>query len=266
MSPLDMQSVRWRYLVLVGLRWLPVGFLIPLFSLVPLARGLTLPEIGIVFSVAGIVILFLELPTGGLSDSLGRRPVLIAASAFSLASLAIFTVAQSLEWFIASQVLQGIYRALDSGPLEAWYVDHTLAADPDARIERGLGHGSSILGVAIAAGAILSGGLVALHPIASIDPLTLPLIVALGLGVVNLIAIVALMDEPPRARDRAAVARSVRAVPTVVREGVGLLRGSRVLMALVAVEAFWGFSMVTFESLFPIRLSGLVGGTDQAAA
>jgi predicted MFS family arabinose efflux permease len=35
---------------------------------------------------------------------------------------------------------------------------------------------------------------------------------------------------------------------------------------LIAVEAFWGFSMVTFESLFPIRLADLVGGTDRAAA
>jgi membrane associated rhomboid family serine protease len=33
----------------------------------------------------------------------------------------------------------------------------------------------------------------------------------------------------------------------------------------VLVELFWGFSMVTFEGLFPIRLSELVGGTDEAA-
>jgi hypothetical protein len=39
-----------------------------------------------------------------------------------------------------------------------------------------------------------------------------------------------------------------------------------VLLGLILVEASWGFAMVTFESLFPIRLSELVGGTDQAAA
>lgn len=38
------------------------------------------------------------------------------------------------------------------------------------------------------------------------------------------------------------------------------------LKALVAVELFWGFSMVTFESLFPVRLSEVVGDTNQAAA
>ena len=52
----------------------------------------------------------------------------------------------------------------------------------------------------------------------------------------------------------------------MIADGIGLLRASRVLLALVAVELFWGFSMVTFESLFPVRLSEVVGDTEQAAA
>jgi predicted MFS family arabinose efflux permease len=52
----------------------------------------------------------------------------------------------------------------------------------------------------------------------------------------------------------------------VIRDGLGLLRASRLLLALVFVELFWGFSMVTFESLFPIRLSEVVGDTTDAAA
>ena len=66
--------------------------------------------------------------------------------------------------FAAVTLLQGVYRALDSGPLEAWYVDATLAADPDAEIEKGLSAGATVLSVAIAIGALLSGGLVALDP------------------------------------------------------------------------------------------------------
>jgi MFS family permease len=266
MTVLDARSARRRYLLLVALRWLPVGLLIPIFVLIPLSRGLSLTEIGFVFATQGLIVLFLELPTGGLSDSLGRRPVLILATVISLVSLGVVAVADSAPMFAAGMVLQGIYRALDSGPLEAWFVDATLADDPDAPIERGLGHGSSILSLAIAAGALLSGGLVALRPVAGIDPLLLPLLVAIGLVAVNLVAIVTLMTEAPRARDPRAVARSVRAVPAIVGEGLRLLRSSTVLRALVAVELFWGFAMVTFESLFPIRLAELVGGTDDAAA
>jgi MFS family permease len=266
MTTLDVGSIRRRYLLLTSLRWLPVGLLIPLFVLIPLSRGLSLTEIGLVFAVQGLVVLALELPTGGLSDSLGRRPVLLVASVVALLSLSLFTIADSVAMFLAAMVLQGVYRALDSGPLEAWYVDATLAADPNAAIEHGLGRGSAALSLAIALGSLASGALVALHPLPGTDPLLLPLLVALGLHVVHFGALAALMVEPARPRHPEAILASVRAVPGVIGEGLRLLRSSRVLLGIVLVEAFWGFSMPTFESLFPIRLSDLVGGTDSAAA
>ena len=266
MTTLDARSAQRRYLLLTALRWLPVGLLIPIFVLVPLSRGLTLTEIGIVFAVQGLVVLVLELPTGGLSDALGRRPVLLLAGVVALLSMGLFTIAESAPMFVAAMVLQGIYRALNSGPLEAWYVDATLAADPTAEIEHGLGRGSAVLSVAIALGALATGGLVALDPLPGVDALVLPLFVALALHAVHLVAVFLFMTEVPHARDPRAVAASVRAVPTVIGEGLRLLRSSRVLLCVILVEVFWGFSMVTFESLFPIRLSELVGGTEAAAA
>lgn len=266
MTTLDTRSARRRYLTLIALRWLPTGLLIPVGVLLMLSRGLSLTEIGIAYSAQGFVVLALELPTGGLSDSLGRRPTLVLATAIGILSLATLYLAQSLSMFVGAMVLSGIFRALDSGPLEAWYVDATLAADPGARIESGLGAGSSVLAVAIAAGALLSGALVALAPVPALETLALPIVLALVLYVVNLAAIVALMTEPASGRGPRAIASSVGAVPGVIREGLGLLRSSRVLLALVMVEALWGFAMVTFEQLFPIRLSGVVGSTHEAGA
>jgi MFS family permease len=266
MTALDARAARNRYLVLVGLRWLPTGLLIPVIVLLALSRGLSLTEIGFVFALQGLVVLFLELPTGGLTDALGRRPVLIVASLVAVASMSLLYVADSVALFAVAMILQGVFRALDSGPLEAWYVDATLAADPTAEIEHGLSAGSTVLSLAIAVGALLSGVLVALHPVAAIPALALPLLVAIGLAIVNVVSIVALMSEVRHARGVAAVGASVRAVPSVIGDGIGLLRRSHILAALVAVELFWGFSMVTFESLFPIRLSEILGDTDQAAA
>ena len=106
MTALDARSARTRYLVLVGLRWLPTGLLIPVIVLLALSRGLSLTEIGLVFSLQGLVVLFLELPTGGLSDALGRRPVLILASLVGLVSLGLLYVADSV----------GAVRGLDDPP------------------------------------------------------------------------------------------------------------------------------------------------------
>jgi MFS family permease len=266
MTALDVGAARRRYILLIALRWLPTGLLIPVTVLLALSRGLTLTEIGLVFAIQGLVVLALELPTGGLSDALGRRPVLILASIVGLASLGLLYVADSVALFAASTFLQGVYRALDSGPLEAWFVDATLAADPDAGIEKGLSSGSMVASVAIALGALAAGALVALDPVGAVPALALPLLVALALGVVNLVAIVVLMREAPFVHGLGAVADSVRAVPKVVGDGIGLLRASRVLLALVSVELFWGVASVAFERLFPIRLSEAVGDLDRAAA
>ncbi len=265
-ATLDGRSLRRRFLALISLRWLPVGVLMPIFVLVPLSRGLSLTEIGVIFASQGLVVLALELPTGGLSDALGRKPILLIASAVAIVSMALFTVADSAALFIAAMVLQGVYRALDSGPLEAWFVDATLVADPDAKIEHSLGRSSAAASIAIAIGSLLCGGLVALHPIAGVDPLLLPLLVALALHVARPVTIAAWMVEEPRPRNAAAIAASIRSVPAIIGQGLGLLRSSRVLLAIILVEASWGVAMVTFESLFPIRLSELVGGTDSAAA
>ena len=260
-------SVRRRYLLLHGLRWFPVGLMVPVLVLLPLGRGLTLAEIGVVAAMQGLVVLFLELPTGGLADALGRRPVLIAAQVIGIASIAVMTVAHSVALFAVVFLLQGVYRALDSGPLASWYVDASLAEDPKADIETGLSRGGVVIGLAIAGGALLSGVLVGTHPVPGMERVLLPVLVSLVIQVVSLVATALLMTENRRgAGGRGAVLASVRAVPGVIRTAGGLVRRSRVLLALVSVELLWGFGMVTFETLFPVRLSEVAGGVDDAAA
>ncbi|MFI7429073.1 MFS transporter [Micromonospora sp. NPDC049836] len=266
MTALSVRQVRFRYLTLYGLRWLPAGLTIPVMILLMQERGLSLSQIGLVATAQGLVVLALELPTGGFADALGRKPVLIAAWVVCLASLALFAVADSFWLFALVWALQGIYRALDSGPLESWYVDATLAADPKAEYERGLGWAGTVAGIAIGAGALLGGGLVALGPIGPVSALTLPVLVAIALQVAALVVLTVLLVEERPAKGRAALRNSVVEAPRMVGQAFGLLRRNRVLFALVAVELFWGFGMVTFESLLPVRLAEVVGGADRAAA
>ncbi|WP_446219805.1 MFS transporter [Micromonospora sp. IBHARD004] len=266
MSALSVRQVRFRYLTLYGLRWLPAGLMIPVMILLMQERGLSLTQIGLVGTAQGLIVLALELPTGGLADALGRKPVLVAAWVVCLASLAIFAVADSFWLFFLSWALQGVYRALDSGPLESWYVDATLAADPKAEYEPGLGHAGTVIGIAIGAGALLSGGLVALGPVGPVSALTLPVLVAIALQAVALIVLLMLLVEIRPAKGAGALRASMVEAPRMVGQAVGLLRRSRVLLALVCVELFWGFGMVTFESLLPVRLAEVVGNADRAAA
>jgi predicted MFS family arabinose efflux permease len=265
-SALSTRSALRRFLVLTALRWTPPGLLFPVFVMLPLSRGLSLSELGVAFAMQGLVVFALELPTGGLADSIGRRPVLLVSILVSIISIGLFLVADSFALFAVVFALQGVYRALDSGPLEAWYVEAVRAADPDAPIDRGLSAHGTVLGVAIAVGSLASGGLIALDPIPGVDALVVPVILALAVQVASLVAVAVLMTETPPAAGLRGVARSALATPRTIADGVGLLRRNRVLLALVAVELFWGFGMVCFESLMPVRLSEVVGGNEAAAA
>jgi MFS transporter, DHA1 family, tetracycline resistance protein len=259
-------SIRTRFLLLLGLRWLPVGLMIPVSILLPLERGLTLAEAGSVAAIQGIVVMVLELPTGGLTDSLGRRPVLVVAGVIGLASAGLLVVAHSVAAFAVYWLLQGVYRALDSGPLEAWFVDHALAADPSADIETGLSRSGVMIGVAVAGGALLGGAVVALGPYGPISALTGPVAISFLLQAVSLICVVALMTEDRPVRGRAALQASVRGVPGAILGAIRIVRASRVVAALIAVELLWSFGMPAFETLTPVRLSGLLESSDRASA
>lgn len=241
------------------------GLLIPVLVLLLIDRGLTLGQLGLVFAAQGLMVLLLELPTGGLADAIGRRPVLLLASLFEAASIALLIFSDSLPLLALVFALQGVYRALESGPLDSWYVDTAQALDPDADIERGLSRGGAVLGIAIGVGALSSSALVASNPIPGIEPLVTPLIGALVLRFAELIAIALLMVEERVRKSRGWLRRAVSAVPEIVSAAIATVRSSGTLIALVTIEFLWGFGMVSFETFTPAKLEVVMGSSDQAA-
>ncbi|MFT4083659.1 MAG: MFS transporter [Nocardioides sp.] len=265
MTELNARQLLRRFLLITATRWLPVGLLAPVLILLPLHRGLGLAETGTAYAVQGFVVLALELPTGGFADSLGRRPVMLVATMIGTLSYCLFLVADSFWLLVTFSVLQGLQRSLDSGTLEAWYVDAVHKIDPDARLEGGMSAQGAAVGAGVAVGAVLSGALVALDPVPAIGAFVVPVVIGLVFQTLSTVAVVAWMQEHRLARVSGLVA-SVWETPRAIGDGIALLRGSRVLLALLCVELFWGFGMVTFDSLLPVRLSEVSGGTQTAAS
>ena len=264
-APVTPKAVQRRFVILSAIKWLPTGLLIPVLVLLMLERGLTFTELGIVMAAQGLLVLIIELPTGGLADLLGRRPVLLIATGFQIAAIGLLAVA-STPWLIAAAfALRGVYRALESGPLDSWYVDAAQAIDPDADIERGLSHAGVALSVSIGAGALVSSALVALVPVPNVDPLVVPLLAALAIATIELGAIFWLMSEDHPASRAHSIGDVLRGTPKVIGAAVSTMQESVALKALVAVEFLWGFSMVAVERFSPAKLGDILGGADQAA-
>ncbi|ARJ05199.1 MFS transporter [Cnuibacter physcomitrellae] len=272
MSALSARSLERRFLLLTSTRWLQVGVVFGLTILLALQRGLSIAEVGVLLSIQGFVVLALELPSGSLADSLGRRPVLLLAAIAAIAATVLVVIATDFVGFALALLVQGVFRALDSGPLEAWFVD---ALGPDVapvRVARSLGRGSTVLGASIAVGSAAGGLLVWWAPVPGLDPLVLPFLVALAIETVHLVLLAVLVDEPRVRRARPAPpARtdhlpSGRASPwTTLRAAIRVVARDRVLRCLVLVEVAWALAMIGFETLTPIRLAELTDAVDAAA-
>lgn len=260
------RAARRVFCTLTVTRWFPVGLIVGLVTLWPLERGLTVAEALLASSFTGFAVVLLELPTSGFADAFGRRPVYLTAAVAQVASAVTLLLAHSFWMFAAAAVLTGVFRALDSGPLEAWFVDAVHEHEPDADVAGTLALGGTLLGLSIAAGALLSGLLVWWHPIASRSALFGPVALYGALTVVHLVMTAALVREPSQPPSWRRARESVRQTPRVIGAGVGLLRTDRVLRGLILVELFAALAMVVFESFLPIRMAELVGGEERAGA
>jgi MFS family permease len=256
-----------RYVGLTALRWLPVGISAPVTVLLATSRGLSPADIGFTVAVYGLVTLLLELPTGGLADAIGHRPVLVLSGVLSAASLLLMVVADSVPLFALAWAVQGAGRALDSGPLEAWFVDSVHTADPGADVTTGLSRAGAADGLGLSFGAVL-GGVLPLVVGQDSTALAIPLVLAAALTVVSVVGVL-LLVVPLRTSDRsgtAALAAGVREVPRIVRDTAVLVTRDRVLRVLWIISFLTGTVLTTMELLGPLHFAELGGGLAEGSA
>ena len=84
MSVPDLRGLGRRYHLLLVLRFVPIGLAITVFVLLMQDRGLSLAQIGLATAAQGLVMLFLELPSGGLADALGLTDNAVRAHLFAV--------------------------------------------------------------------------------------------------------------------------------------------------------------------------------------
>lgn len=261
MSSYDLISskiIRRRYAVVVFLIWFATALPLAVSVLLAQARGLSLSQIGLVMGAYSLIIVLLELPTGGLADAVGRKRVALVAHALAALSGAALLVAFSFPAYLAAMALYGVGRALASGALDAWYVDALRAADPDADLQPALAGAetASLLGLGLGTllGGALPGRFADLPPdgAAVLTPLAVPLVAALAARLLLLPAVALLIrEERPRGGGTWAELRAgFRAVPALVGDAITLSRGNRRLLLLMAASFVSGFALLGLESFW----------------
>jgi MFS family permease len=95
----------------------------PLYRVYQQEFGFSSGVLTTVFGIYSFALLASLLVVGGLSDHVGRRPVLIAAFVLEAAAMALFLFADGVEWLLAARVVQGLATGALTSTLGASLLD-----------------------------------------------------------------------------------------------------------------------------------------------
>jgi predicted MFS family arabinose efflux permease len=212
----------------------------PLYPYYVRSLGLSPLLVTVVFAAYAVGTLTALLLGGGLSDRVGRRPVLALAVVVAALSTAVFVLAPTLPGLLAGRVLSGLSVGLATGTATAALVE----LHSDRRTATTLATVANMGGLGL--GPVLAGLLAGHLP----HPTTTPFLAFLVL----LLPVVALLVVPETAP---ATARSARELRHAVRpQPLHVPHDGRARFAAAAVAGFAAFALL---GLFTSLTSNFLG-------
>jgi len=255
------------YYLLTFIFWFGVALPIALVVLLLQARGMSLFQIGLTTGLYSLVIVLLEVPTGGLADAIGRKRVSVMASAVLVTAGITAFFALSFPLLLLAYVLYGVGRALSSGALEAWFVDSLQAHDPDIELQPYLARAGIFtllaLGVGTLAGSVLPSLFSSLPPDGStfLTPLSVPILFSIAVKIILLICTLLLVQEDRHLYTEAGVFAGFQRVPGIIQDGIMLSRRSPVLLLLFGASISAGLAISSLESFWQPHFADLLSST-----
>jgi len=193
-----------------------------------------------IFGVYALALLLTLLTVGGLSDFIGRKPVLLGGFTALAASMIVFAHADGVAWLYLARVLQGLAAGSSLGALSAGIIDF---AGP-RRLRFAALTNTLVPSLGLALGALGAGGLVQFGP----APTVLVFVLLAGLFGLVLLAVAA---GPETGRRRGGALRSL--APRIGVPGRVRPQFLGVLPALLAPWAQLGLTLSLTTTLAAVR-------------
>ena len=264
------RSLTLRFGSLSLLQELAIALPMPVLVVHMTGRGLGLDTVGLAFALRAVLVVALEVPTGGLADAIGRKTTALLSQLFTLASFVALLLVTSPLLALVYAVLQGIGAALHSGALEAWYVDGLRRLDRGADLQDRLAVVSSLqsagLLVGTAIGGFLPGWATPLHLPFPLSGFGIALFAGLLMRALVWLLTLVLIDERER-RGAARAGTGLASVPGIVADAVGLARRSPVVPYLLLASVGSGVAMISIETFWqPVTEARLGADAAHSAA
>jgi MFS family permease len=210
----------------------------PLYAVYQAAWGFSPVTVTVIFGVYALAVLTTLLTLGSLSDYIGRRPVLVAATAMQAVAMLVFASAESVTALLLARVIQGLSTGAAVSALGAGLLD----------LDRPRGTIANAIApmTGTATGGLASGLMIEYLP----APTRLIYLVFFAVFVLQAVAVL-WMAEPvtPRPGALASLRPQLRVPPAVRRV---FLLAVPMLIAAWAVPGFYG-------SIGPALVRAIVG-------
>lgn len=213
----------------------------PLYVVYQAEFGFSAITLTSVFAVYVVALLATLLFTGSLSDTVGRRPVLVGAMLLEIAAMALFVAARDVTWLFAARIVQGVATGAATGALSASLID----LGPHRNPSLGPLVNSVVPGAGLAVGALGTGLLVQYAP-APTQLVFFVLVGALAVAVIGTLVMGEPLASPSKGR------ASLRPRVGIPRQARG--RFAAAAPSLVATWALGGL----YLSLGPSVAAGIL--------
>ncbi|MEV7773645.1 MFS transporter [Kitasatospora sp. NPDC086791] len=219
----------------------------PLYGLYQEEIGFSELTVTVVFAVYAFGVIGVLLLVGNVSDTVGRRPVLLCGLGFAACSAGVFLAADDVPLLCLGRLLSGFSAGLFTGTGTAYVLE---LAPPGQRARAGFVAIAANMG-GLGLGALLSGLLAEYAP----DPLVLPFAVHLVLLTASFALILLLPETIADARPLRTARPDRPSLPPEVRR----------VFVPAGIAAFTGFSLLgVFTSVSPAFLATELGVRNHA--
>jgi MFS transporter, DHA1 family, quinolone resistance protein len=251
------------YIINQTFHWLIAGLVFPVLILFILQKGLDIFEASLVLSGYSIATIALELPTGGLSDAIGRKRVyLLSLAVMFIGYVLIVLVDGFVLTFIAAAVL-GAARALSSGSIEAWFIDEYTKFNANGNLQHALARAGAFFPLGIGLGSLLGGAIPALASSTSSDmfgnPFALNFVLAAGLVLLQVAMTILMIEEIRHPSSKGTILEGVRSTPKQIAISVELGLRNPITRLLIIAFMVLGFAFFSVELLWQPRVSEIIG-------
>ena len=120
---LDRPAAFWWVAVLLVLMLAASGVPSPLYRVYQQEFGFSSGVLTTIFGIYALALLVSLLVVGGLSDHIGRRPVLVVAFLLEAAAMVLFLASDGVGWLLAARIVQGLATGALTSTLGASVLD-----------------------------------------------------------------------------------------------------------------------------------------------